>query len=301
MASRAYRLQADESADDGLRRIARGRAERASSRLDGAGGDEHAAAIHGARKDLKKLRSLLRLVRRELGEDVFAAESKRYRDAGRLLAGSRDAEVRLQTLVALRVNRESTLPAADTALWESQLEAERDEIVAAAEREAGQIERARKKIAAGHDRVGSWPLRGDTWKLAEPGLRRGYRDGRRAMKRVRKDSSAENVHRWRKRTKDLWYQLRIVRNAWPQPLDAAIDQAHELADLLGDHHDLAVLREDLASRWGVSGKAAFETAIGQRQQELLATALELGARIYAEKPQAFSRRLEAYWLAWRDN
>lgn len=300
MPSRAYRLKTDESVADGLRRAATGRAAKALERLDRPTEDELAAAIHGARKDLKKQRTLLRLVRGELGAELFAAENRRYRDAGRLLSRSRDAEVKLKTLVALRTSAEETLPAAETALWESELEAERDAAVAAPGGElAARIERARKAIAAGRDRVDEWPLRGDAWGLVGPGLRRCYRDGRRGMKLVRKGAAADDAHAWRKRVKDLWYQLRLLQEAWPEPLQATADEAHALAELLGDHHDLAVLAEDLSSRWGVSGKEAFEAAIEHRQQELLGAALAIAARLYAEKPKAFSRRLEAYWLAWR--
>ena len=73
------------------------------------------------------------------------------------------------------------------------------------------------------------------------------------MRRTIADPSAENVHEWRKRAKDIWYQLRIVRRAWPALLGETAGQAHVLADLLGDHHDLAMLREDLAARERWSG------------------------------------------------
>lgn len=301
MPSRAYRLNTDESATEGVRRVARGRAEKALARLEGADQDEQlAGAIHGARKDLKKLRALLRLVREELGSDLFAAENGRYRDAGRLLSGSRDAEVKLETLIALRQGAGVELAAAETALWESELEAERDTAAAGLREEnAGRLDRAREAIGAGCPQLDSWPLEHDGWKLVGPGLRRSYRDGRRGMKEVRREPSARNVHAWRKRVKDLWYQLRLIQQAWPAALETTVGQAHRLAELLGDHHDLAVLGEDLDSRWGVSGKASFEAAIERRQGELLSEALAIGARLYAEKPGAFSSRLEAYWLAWR--
>lgn len=300
MSSRAYRLQTDEGVAEGVRRVARGRAEKALERLGSADADEQlAGAVHGARKDLKKLRALLRLLREELGADLFKAESRRCRDAGRLLSGPRDAQVKLETLIALREAAAGELLAAETALWESELEAERDAAVAALREESAELERAREEIAAGRERIGEWPLRHDGWKLVGPGLRRSYRDGRRGMKAVRKGFAAEDVHAWRKRVKDLWHQLWLIREAWPAPLAATAEAAHELAELLGDHHDLAVLAEDLGSRWGVSGKASFEAAIERRQHELLAAALAIGSRLYAEKPAAFSGRLETYWMAWR--
>lgn len=301
MSSRAYRLRTDESVADGLRRVAVGRAAKALERLDRAADDELAGVIHGVRKDLKKLRALLRLTGAELGGELFAAEDRRYRDVGRLLSDSRDAQVKLETLVALRTAAGATLPSAETALWESELEAERDAAVTVAGSEgADRLRRAREAIAAGRERVGEWPLKGDAWSLVGPGLRRGYRDGRQGMKLVRKEATADDIHAWRKRVKDLWYQLRLLQEAWPEPLRATAGQAHALAELLGEHHDLALLAMDLSSRWGVSGKEKFETAIGHRQQELLDEALTIGARLYAEKPKAFSQRLEAYWLAWRD-
>jgi len=299
MPSRSYRLKTDEPPAEGLRRIALGRTESALERLDGIEGDELATAIHGARKDLKKLRGLLRLVRGELGEKRFKAENRRYREAGRLLSGSRDAEVKLETLASLR-RGSPDLPAAAGTSWAGMLESERDELAAAARADSeGRIAAATREIGKGRRKVPKWPLRTDSWALVAPGLASGYREGRRAMKRVRADPSAANLHEWRKRAKDLWYQLRIVRDAWPELLGATADQAHALTDLLGDHHDLAVLGDDLRSREEIGDRDAFHAAIEKRQDELLGAALGIGRRLYAENPKAFRRRLERYWLAWR--
>jgi hypothetical protein len=37
----------------------------------------------------------------------------------------------------------------------------------------------------------------------------------------------------------------------------------------------------------------------RRQAELLSAAWPLGRRIYAEDPDAFVARIEAYWAVWR--
>lgn len=296
----AYRLERKEEVGAGVRRIACGRADHALGALaDSKGDGDLAEAVHSARKDMKKLRAVLRLVRAELGEEVYRAENERYRDAARLLSGSRDAEAKLETLAALEERFGDELPAGTARAWGVELEEERDEIAGAVDGEAeAQVRKAAKAIEAGRVEIASWPI-GDSWSALRPGLLRAYRRGRRELKRTRSEPTAEHVHRWRKRVKDLWYQLRLLRKAWPELLGESADRAHELADLLGDHHDLVLLAEDLDTRPGIGRREEITDLIERRQAELLTAALELGARLYAEKPAAFERRLRAYWKAWR--
>ena len=58
----AFKLKKKESARDGIRRVAHERIEHASRLLRDEGADPE-EAVHEARKDLKKLRSALKLVR----------------------------------------------------------------------------------------------------------------------------------------------------------------------------------------------------------------------------------------------
>jgi CHAD domain len=93
--ARTYRLREGEVVADGIRRIATGRADTAIDHLRNGVDEDFATAVHEARKDLKKLRSVIRFVREPLGDDVYRAENDRYRDAAQLLSGARDAEVKL--------------------------------------------------------------------------------------------------------------------------------------------------------------------------------------------------------------
>ena len=300
-ASRAYRLKPHESAADGLRRIAQGRAEKAAERLREAEGEETAEAIHGARKDLKKLRAVLRLLRADLGEKTFRAENHRFRDAGRLLSASRDAEVKLATLKGLEERFGGVLPVAPALAWNEMLRAEREAIATSPDDEiAAAIAAAIEQIEAGGARIANWKLKHDSWKLIEPGLDRGYREGRKALRRAAKDRDPASVHEFRKRAKDLWYEQRLLAGCWPSLMDESAKQAHQLSELLGDHHDLAVLAEDLDTRVGiVAERDAIRPLIARRQEELLEAALGLGERLYAEKPKHYRRRLRAYWRIWR--
>lgn len=297
----SYRLKRKESVADGTRRIASGRVETALERLDEDGADQD-AAVHGVRKDLKKLRAVLRLVRDGLGEDFYRAQNRHFRDAGRLLSDVRDAQVKLETLDALDKRYGPEMPDQPSSMWRGMLEGECGQVT---NEQAGEsrarMQEAREMIAGGAEQLADWPLDGHGWRLVESGLSRGYREARKAMKRVRSSHAAEDVHEWRKRTKDLWYHLRLLRGSWKPVIGELAEQAHVLADLLGDHHDLTVLAEDLEGRQGLGDRAQIRELIDRRQDELLKEALKLGSRLFAEKPKAFRRRLRVYWAAWRAN
>lgn len=300
--SRTYRLGKEESATEGMRRIALGRAEMAVERLREAPRlKDPSDCIHGARKDLKKLRAALRLLRRAVGDDLYRAENDRYREAGRLLSPSRDARVKLETLDALRERLSGRLPAAATDEWREELRAECERALDDVRGGGESLDEAVELIEAGRERITTWPLQPDSWKLVGPGVGRAYRRGRKAMRKAREEPSGERLHQWRKRAKDLWYHLRILRDALPERLAPMLDQADELAVVLGERHDLDILHADLLHReLPTVPRPALVAAIAVRQEELVATAFDLGEQLYTIKPKTFRRKMKRGWKAWRD-
>jgi CHAD domain-containing protein len=294
---RSYALDRDEPLGDGLKRVAAGRVEEAIARLRGiaSGEVDQADAVHGARKDMKKLRTVLRLLRDELPKDLCREEMRCYRDAARALSAARDAEVKLATLDNL-AGRTGELPAEAVEAWRQILARDRE----AAVNIGADPEEVVGRLEAGLARIEGWRIEGDSWAVIDGALERSYRRGRRAMRAAEKDPSEASFHQWRKRAKDLWYELRLLGGAWSETLDPFADEAHRLSDLLGDHHDLALLRADLRERrLGEEETRLLEAAIEARQTDLAGEAFALGRRLYAERPKAFGRRLRRYWEAWR--
>jgi CHAD domain-containing protein len=294
--SREYRLLREESAADGVRRAARGRVEDAVERLRAGSWSDVTAAVHDTRKDLKKVRSVLRLARGGLPPKRYRRENARYRDAARLLASTRDAEVKLKTLSALREHYGDEVPPVEG--LELLLGAENRRLGSAngaglAER----MEKAADAIDRGGRKIDRWNLEGRGWKMLEPGLVESYRRGRGGLGEVVANPTTEAVHEWRKGVKDLWYHLRLLRDTWPEALKGPTDEAHELSDLLGDHHDLAVLAEAVYAQER-EGRRLLEL-VERRQRELLDAALPIGRRLYAEKPKQYAKRLHVYWKVWR--
>jgi len=243
--------------------------------------------VHEARKDLKKLRALLRLARGELGERAFALENACFRDAGRELAAVRDGDVMLETLTALDI--EAGLG------WELRKAIRAHNARNGGGSRSSAAARVVTMLREARGRVDDWPLERDSFGALEEGLERTYRRGRRDFRAVRASTSVEGLHEWRKRVKERCYEHTLLRPIWPPVMQAFGDEAHELADRLGDDHDLAMLADCLREHTDVGPE--FFDAVERRRSELQADALSLGARLYAERPAGYTRRLRRLWEA----
>jgi CHAD domain-containing protein len=265
-----YRLEPDEPVSSEILRCAAAQLDRAVTELTDRVEDDPEKAVHAARKAIKKERTLLRLTRGSIGD-----RRRRQRYVGQLPE---------QTFQAVRAPLEHRRDAQREELGSSDLTA-----------------RAAAELSAVRARIDDWELTESGWSALETGLRRSYRDGYTAFHRARDHRSGADWHQWRKRVKDLWYEERLLSGVAGPACAGQAKDAHRLADLLGDDHDLVVLREALTGE--ASHTAADLDAVlallDHRQQELRRQALQLGARVYAEKPKLFLRRMRAMWRAGR--
>ena len=235
--------------------------------------------IHGARKQLKRARATLRLLRPAIGDEPYRRENIAARDAARPLSKARDEEVLSQARDGL-VER---FGAAASGVHVRSSNAH--ELTA---KQLGAVEAALEKPLA---RVRAWQLDDAGWDCIEDGLRSTYRRARRALRRGRQDRATEDLHEWRKQTKYLWHQLQLLTPLAPGQIGELADDFHRLADYLGDEHDLAVLRER------TSGK--ITDLIDRRREELQDKAFALGERLYADKARTFAHSLERLWSEWQ--
>jgi CHAD domain-containing protein len=282
-----YRLDLAAPVPDALRAVLVERLEHAHGALrEAQAGTAAAEAVHSARKDIKKARALLRLARPGLAEAAYRAENGALRDIARSLTAAREADVLTETfaLVAARLAGRVAEPELD-ALRERTAEIA-DALRPAATPGAGAIpEQTVSALAEAVARAHALDLdRCDTGTLVA-GSVRAYARGAQALATARHDTTAEHLHNWRKRAKDLWYHQRLLRDAWPDVLKAQADAADQLTKLLGDDHDLSQLAGHLPD------EAAVLKAITELRAELQDDAWLLGHRLYAEKPKAFGRRL----------
>ena len=275
-----------------MKRVYRERVRAALGRLRKC---PRSAAVHGVRKEIKKLRALFRLVRENIGRRVYRKHAKALRAVAGSLTAPRDARVRLKAFEKLAGRRSRRFVGVEKALRKNWRQETRrfldDDFVALTNRILRKTNR----------RIGDLKIKSVGWAAIEPGLRRSYQRGRDAFEFIRREPMGTNFHEWRKHVKDLWYYFRLLRPAWSAEMRAMTDDLELLGEQLGDDHDLVLLQQFAAEHCaGLAGEVeALNRLIESRQKQLRAAALKLGLRLYAITPTVICRRLENEWNLWR--
>jgi CHAD domain-containing protein len=313
-------LRRDEAIPDGVRRIAhellqpaiadlesipaerRSRIRHRPRPLKASDRERFQVAVHQTRKRMKRMRALLRLFRDDLGEDAYRFENDSYRDTARILADVRDAQVMINTLDHVTELVGAEAPPALLADVRRSLVGN----LGAASRSMthrGAVDEAVGRLRRAEARVDGWPLHTDSSKAFAGGLLRVYKRGRKDLDIALEERTVDSFHEWRKRVKYLWHQLELLAPAWPDMFEVMYEEAEEVADLLGDDHDLAVLAERVTSRperfgTGPDVQHLLEV-VEQRRLALEEEAVERGRRLFVESPADFTDRVAAYWDTWR--
>ena len=290
----SYELQPDETLGDGLRRIISRQIENAicasKAKRNGKG-----SPVHETRKHLKKARAALRLVRGEATKKAWKLEDRCLGQVGKLISEVRDAEVRLETVRQLReFARGKTRSLQET---EELLAFELDSFLAAFSewpQEAGE------QLSRTLDRLRDWPLDDLSCRQLRKNVQKTYQGGRKALGKATRKTSTKRLHTFRKRAKELWYQIRLLRPLAPAVFQQLNDELKAIGQYLGQVHDLAFVAARLNSIGPARkhGERILKALIDSRATELEQTALALGERFYAERPNRFARRLSKYFSEW---
>ena len=290
-----YRFKLREPVSEGVHRIGLSQIEMAEARLNC---DDDITAVHDARRCLKRLRALLRLIRPALAEAVYERETKRLAGIGRLLAGERDRHVMQQTLLKL----ESQFgPLADNAgkhvrscLAQAHKGAKSGSAGDVRRKALSQLKPVRKAFAGPH-------IEHIELEHLMEGQELTYRKARRAFGKAYEQPSDESFHHWRKTVQQHWRHMQLLSRGWPEALSARADEAKALSQILGEDHDLAVLVAFLREHAGSALKPEDIDLLEKRcrscQAELRDLAKHRGARLLAEPAKNLKTRLNAYWAA----
>jgi CHAD domain-containing protein len=293
-------LQRSENATQSLRRIVREQISGAITALDRRPLTD--VTVHTARRQLTKARATLRLLRPALGAR-YKREDATMRDVARPLSIVRDGRVLIDTLDKLSGRHGPPARATKSEALRRILVRDRVSVRKRILKLPSALKPQRDALEKLRKRAARWKIGEGDWEIPGAGLKRVYGDGRTAFEEALADGSNENFHAWRKQVKYLWHQLQILEPLRPGPIGELADQAHKLADYLGDDHDLFVLREKVTTHRKAFTTAATQGAllaqIDRCRAQLQEKAAILGRRLYEERPTAFEKRFRKYWHAWQ--
>ena len=244
-------------------------------------------AIHRARKELKRARTALRLLREAVGDEAYKRENAELRDAARPLGDARDATVALGLVRELlehekKPARRARLVELRRALHEERLRA-RDTLL-----RGSKLAGIERLLLEAGQRAEYWRVPRNAAPALRAGLERVYRKGRKALKRARSERSTASLHESRKQVKYLQQALAIVADSKSHRLKKLTKRAQAVAARLGDDHDLAALCARLAAlpvRSKAQGKLIARVEV--RRAKLQKSAFKRARRLYSKKPAAF--------------
>jgi CHAD domain-containing protein len=290
----AYHFKRGETVSESVRRIACEQLKSAARELRRPSIRARDGAIHDARKRVKKVRSLLRLVEARLGSEC-RDERRTLGKIGRALSDLRDYEALLEIFDTLRTNYPADMKGLKVAAVRRHLVATKKR----AERKADishVLSSIAKSMEGAIERIAKWPAKKDGFRVIAPGLEKTLRAAGAAFAKAIQSRRAEDYHEWRKRVKDHWAHIGLLKDLQPEILRGYRKTLKDVEAWLGDDHNLMLLEQRVADE---PGAEAVLEAIGKYRKVLRENAELFGHRIHQESPHRFAKRMRKLWKKWK--
>jgi CHAD domain-containing protein len=259
-------------------------------------------SLHRVRKEMKRTRAGLRLLRDTLGKTAYERSNRSVRDAARPLTPVRDAKVLRDVLDDILRSADKSarnrFPSELRRVLQDQQRSSHDKLSHASVRTIG------IRLQELEQRLQTLPGARLDHARADVALTRAYKKARKAFTLAGRKPSNERLHEWRKQVKYHLHQLEILQPLKRGRIGAIIKHAHKLADHLGDDHDLALLHETIVlhatqTSSEPSASAALIRELKRRRAKLQRMSYRLGKKLYADKPKRVARRARKYLETWQ--
>ena len=257
-----------------------------SARDAAASVDKSAAtAVHEYRKALRRARAALALVSHALPRSERRALVRALREARRALGTARDRAVVPHTMSALELDE------VDRATAASIVSASDETVPANAEIKQLLAEGAARTAAQVEALEASLPQTLG-WSTVERGVRDTYDAARRARKSSKRSKRA--FHAWRRRSKELTYQLELLA-AYAGPRTSELHREVEhVTDTQGPAVDLLMLRDLVRTHSTGIAPEALERLLAALQaqlDDLVKDSRRAGRDTFKRKARKFARRV----------
>lgn len=241
---------------------------------------------HEARKAIKKLRGMLRLVepKSKRGPNERAID-KELRDTARKLAPFRDSDV---MRAALQTAAKSSHGLIDDEVADKIHAYITDRTPVETSMQAVSLALYATDVTSIADKLAASEILTRNLKALEASYLRTCNTAYTLLKKVLAGKATEEeFHEWRKFVKYHFYHTRLLAGIYGKPARKRANDANELEELLGQHHDLAVLSERIAANRRKIKKVCdidqLLIYLSERQDVLEERALKLGQSLFPKE------------------
>jgi CHAD domain-containing protein len=244
-----------------------------------------AKAVHDARKALRRARGVVAMVAGELPKSERKAVSRALREARRALSTVRDHAVAPETLALLPLGDE------DRATAKRLLDSAAEALPAITEIKQLLGESAARAAAQAEALEASLPPE-ISWDTVVDGIRGIYGEARHARRAGK--HSKQWFHTWRRRSKELTYQLELVAGHAGARAAAIQSEIAGVSDTLGPAVDLVMLLEFVDTYGQGLGQDEIDhlkLAIDAQLDDLMAETRKAARDTFSQKPRRFAKRL----------
>jgi CHAD domain-containing protein len=291
-----FRLKSGQAISSEIRRIVLRQLDLATSELKAIGDPESDEAIHDARRRVKKIRAVIRLVRPVLDKSYRTGVDPELRRVSRMLAPVADGQGVIDTLNVLARRYRKALPRRAVAALRADL-VERERRIDARADAQHVLQKATRALRAQRRQIKEWKLNAEGFSAIAPGLRESVRRARHAMAVAWAHPTPRHFHSWRRYVKDHWFHVRLLEAHCGNHLVPVQRRLEALDGMLGEYHNLVLLREVLLDDSALAplDRSYCLRVVARYQRALRQQAQILGVRTYSEKPRRFVRRVKRLW------
>jgi len=259
-------------------------------------------SVHEIRKSFKRIRAILRLIRWDIGEDLYHSENRKFRDLSRSLSSLRDYHVIICDLAERFESEELLIPESRFIQFinhlNDQKELEYQHLV-----DIKAMKTIQHTLKQSYQDVQGYDLSRLGPHTIEKGVKHIYQNCLNHIEKAQHDLTDASLHNLRKCTKYLLYQMQLVEEVWPDYFNNYSKALKEATDLLGDDHNLVeeitIINSMPESLLPQTDKQRLTDALNKERQQLHEETWQLMGKIFTEDPNSFIKRVNSYWLLGR--
>lgn len=260
-------------------------------------------SVHEMRKAFKRLRALLRLIRFDIGKQLFLTENTRYKNMAGALSTLRDIHVIISYLAGCFEADELVIEEESFIRFINHLNKQKEtEMIALIENKT--LDLIIKECDDQVYRIKEYPLTQVGPHTIYKGVTHAYKKCLNKMEAAQLMLDDGMLHKLRKKVKYLYNQMLLIQAVWPDYFTHYSDALKNISELLGDDHNLAetivIIQETPDHILKAEEKQSLIRSINNERSTINDEVWPLLGKAFTESSAAFAKRVKSYWLISRE-